>query len=364
MLKLCFAVAVGLMVFTAQATADTIKLKNGDRLTGAIVKSDEKALVLKTDYAGVITVKWEAIQEIESKQPLHVFAKNGQKLVGTLASSDNKIAVNTKDGGKVELDKSEITILRNAQQQAAEDRYINPGWLDLWAGSADFGLALTTGNAAITNITGGVELARTTRADITSVFYRQNTTTDRSVSPVRRLANAKHAGVGYIYHLTPRLAALALANFDFDERLRLDLRVVPAVGLGFKVVKNELKLFRVYGGVAYNREVFDITPRPTTAVPQPAYKTLTRSRMEGLVGEEWRYRMNPRTQFSEKVEWFPSFSKFGHRLNTDSRMTVGLNQHLSWNLAFSTQYLSQPPLPGIKKSDTLLSAGVRFTFGK
>jgi hypothetical protein len=29
MLKLCFAVVVGLMVFTAKATADTIRLKNG-----------------------------------------------------------------------------------------------------------------------------------------------------------------------------------------------------------------------------------------------------------------------------------------------------------------------------------------------
>lgn len=74
--------------------------------------------------------------------------------------------------------------------------------------------------------------------------------------------------------------------------------------------------------------------------------------------------MSARTQFFEKVEYYPSFTKLGFRLNTDAGMTLVLNQHLSWNLALSTRYLAEPPLAGIKKNDTLLSTGVRFTFGK
>lgn len=66
MRKVCLAVVVGLLACTVQATADTLKLKNGDRLTGTIVKADEKALVIKTEYAGPITVNWDAIQEVES----------------------------------------------------------------------------------------------------------------------------------------------------------------------------------------------------------------------------------------------------------------------------------------------------------
>ena len=66
MRKVCLAVVVGLLACTVQATADTLKLKNGDCLTGTIVKADEKALVIKTEYAGPITVNWDAIQEVES----------------------------------------------------------------------------------------------------------------------------------------------------------------------------------------------------------------------------------------------------------------------------------------------------------
>lgn len=34
------------------ALGDQVTLKNGDRLTGSVVKSDGKTIVLKTDYAG------------------------------------------------------------------------------------------------------------------------------------------------------------------------------------------------------------------------------------------------------------------------------------------------------------------------
>jgi len=38
------------------AFADQVILKNGDRLSGTIVKSDDKNLVLKADYAGEVTI--------------------------------------------------------------------------------------------------------------------------------------------------------------------------------------------------------------------------------------------------------------------------------------------------------------------
>ena len=50
------------------ALADQVSLKNGDRLSGTIVKSDGKTLVLKTDYAGALEVKWDAVAGIVPKR--------------------------------------------------------------------------------------------------------------------------------------------------------------------------------------------------------------------------------------------------------------------------------------------------------
>ena len=47
-------------------------MKNADRLTGSITKSDGKVLVIKTDYAGDVTVKFDAIQSITSTGDLNV----------------------------------------------------------------------------------------------------------------------------------------------------------------------------------------------------------------------------------------------------------------------------------------------------
>ena len=66
-----------IFLFTLAASADQVTLKNGDRLTGTIVKSDGKTLLLKTDSAGDITVKWDAVSGIVSSQPLSVQLRNG-----------------------------------------------------------------------------------------------------------------------------------------------------------------------------------------------------------------------------------------------------------------------------------------------
>lgn len=52
--------------------ADTVWLKNGDKLTGSIVLFDGGKLLLKTDYAGSITLDVKKIATLESEQELLV----------------------------------------------------------------------------------------------------------------------------------------------------------------------------------------------------------------------------------------------------------------------------------------------------
>ena len=60
---------------------DTILFQNGDRLTGTITKSDGKQLVIKTDYAGDVTVKFDAIESLSSTGDLNV-TLGGKTAVG------------------------------------------------------------------------------------------------------------------------------------------------------------------------------------------------------------------------------------------------------------------------------------------
>jgi len=86
--KLQVLAVILVFLFPVALFADQIVLNNGDRLTGNIEKSDDKALVIKTEFAAEVTVQWGAVQAINSTQPLHVSLNNGQTVVGTVTTSD------------------------------------------------------------------------------------------------------------------------------------------------------------------------------------------------------------------------------------------------------------------------------------
>lgn len=59
-----------LAAFTLPVLADTVWLKNGDRLTGTIKFYDGSKLLLETEYGGAIALDWKQIATLESDQEL------------------------------------------------------------------------------------------------------------------------------------------------------------------------------------------------------------------------------------------------------------------------------------------------------
>lgn len=59
--------------------ADTVWMKNGDRLTGTISLLNNSKLVLDTDYAGSVTISWSKVSTIETSSPLLVKLKKDKQ---------------------------------------------------------------------------------------------------------------------------------------------------------------------------------------------------------------------------------------------------------------------------------------------
>ena len=102
-------------------------LKNGDRLTGTIEKSDDKTLIIKTEFAGEVTVEWPAVQEITSTQALSVSLSDGKTVVGTVTTSDGNLSVATANAGTVTEPKASVTKLFGEAEQAAYEKSLHPG---------------------------------------------------------------------------------------------------------------------------------------------------------------------------------------------------------------------------------------------
>lgn len=67
-----FLSSVLLAVLAAPVVADTVWLRNGDRLTGEIILLDGGKLALKTRYAGQVLIAWKDIDTLRSDQPMLV----------------------------------------------------------------------------------------------------------------------------------------------------------------------------------------------------------------------------------------------------------------------------------------------------
>jgi len=107
-------VTICLCFVSSFVTADQITLKNGDHLTGTITSADGTNLNLKTDYAGDLVIKWDAVQSFSSDQPLYITPKTGELVMGKVTTMGSKLEVATANGSTVELQKDAIkTVARN-----------------------------------------------------------------------------------------------------------------------------------------------------------------------------------------------------------------------------------------------------------
>jgi putative salt-induced outer membrane protein YdiY len=346
--------ALAICLISTAAKADHIVLKNGDRLTGAIVKSDGKSLTLKSEFAGNVTVPLEAVTQVTADQPLYVTLKDNQTLVGTIVPAADKLEVRTADAGNVSIVKDSIQSVRSLEEQAAYqvelDRMRNPGLADLWSGSVNAGLSLNRGNAETTTWSFGMNGARTTTRDKISVYlttlYAENSTAGESVTT----ANSRRGGGRYDMNLSSRSFAFGMADLEYDEFQQLDLRLVLGGGLGWHAVKTERTVFDVFGGGSWNKEYFSTG--------------LNRSSAEMLVGQELTHKMNTRFLFKERAVLHPNLSETGEfRLTFDASAITNLNTWLGWHVTFTDRYLSNP-VPGTESNDVILTTGLRMTFGR
>jgi hypothetical protein len=137
-----------------EAFADQIVLKNGDRLTGTIVKSDGKTIVFNSDLVGEVSVALDSVTNVTSDKILYFTLADGRTVAGVVTAKDGQAEIRSSTGPVV-VERSAIAIIRSEAEQQAYESTLNPGWLQQWTGGADIGLALTRGNSNTTNLAVG-----------------------------------------------------------------------------------------------------------------------------------------------------------------------------------------------------------------
>ena len=338
--------------------ADQVTLKNGDRLTGTVVKSDGKTLVIHTDAAGDVELKFDAIDTIKSDQELHLAAKGGKTAVGPVTTTDDKIVVAAR-GGNVELQRDQVTSIRNDAEQAK----LNPGLMHGWDGGINLGFSVARGNSETENLALAFNAEHPTEHDKLTLYASSINTTNNLASP-STVASLTQGGIRYDHDLNPKIFAFAAADFMANALQFLDLRQVYSGGLGYHAIKNDRTILDFLGGLNYTHETYSngtlIDPGPP-----PVYESYgkTNKFVALTLGDEWDQKVGKSTTLVQTLGFFPDLQQTGeYRFTFNFGTVTKLNKWLGWQNQFGDIYVTNPPLLA-KKNDLIFTTGLNISFG-
>jgi putative salt-induced outer membrane protein YdiY len=349
------AVLISVCLSFGTVWADQIVLKDGDRITGDIIKKDKDTITIKSkNFGDAVSIKWEAIDTIKTDQPLNVVLPGDKTVKAKIETQNGRIQVDTP-GTPEAVPPSDIIALRNDAEQRTYERFIHPGLLDLWTVTGSVNIAGSKGNAETSTLITPISFARASNTSRTTAYFNSIRSTATINGVGAQTAKAIRGGWAYNRNLTKRVFLNGFNDYEYDKFQSLDLRVVLGGGLGYLVWNGENGKLGLVGGLAWNHEKFS---------PVAPIAPFSRDSAEAYWGDDFNYKLNSRTALVQSFRMFNNLSNSGeYRMNFDTGLATAITKWLNWNLALSDRYLSNP-VPGRKKNDLLYSTGFGFTFAR
>jgi len=361
----------GLILFLAlaiPALTDQLILKNGDRLTGSIAKSDGKTLVIKTDYAGDVTVKLDAIQSLTSTGDLHVTA-GGKSAVGPVTTSGTDVVVAAKTGGPVQSPIASVTLMRSPAEQAAYEKTLHPGLLEGWTGGLNLGFALTAGNSETKNLNiafNGVRKGFRDKLVLyeNSVYAVSDKLNRVPISPSQTTANSNGGGIRYDRDFAPRIFGFGSGDFFGNSLQDLNLRSILGGGLGLHAIKSPATTLDLLLGANYTHESYSVPINPPDPAQSQNLAALT-------IGDTFTHKLGKSTNVTQSFQFYPDLSNTSqYRFTFNFGTVTKLSKWLGWQNAIADVYVSNPPgvpvtvppTPRIERNDLQISTGLNISF--
>jgi len=343
-----------LILFIPTVFADQITMKDGDRITGAIVKKDGDSVTIKSKNFGTVTLKWADVASVKSDQPLNVTLAGGKTVKANIETQGERIQVAAPGAPQV-VDPKDVVTLRDDAEEKTYQKFLHPGLLDLWTVTGSLNLAGTKGNAQTSTLTTPVNFVRASNTTRTTAYFNSISSSAKINGVDSSTAKAVRGGWAYDRNLVKKIFANAFNDYEYDKFQSLDLRVVIGGGLGYHVWSHEASQLSVVAGIDWSRAAF------SASGVSPAF---TRNSAEAFWGDDFNYKLTGHTSFVQTFRMFNNLSDTGeYRVNADVGATTQLTKWLNWNVSLSDRYLSNPA-SGRKKNDFLYSTGLGFNWAR
>ncbi len=330
-MRFVFGVVVFVLGLSAIDAAE-VYLTDGSVVVGTIKSlADGEDLDVDTEHMDVVTIEWDAIDEIRGTQTVDVELFDGRRIQGKIILNEDGLSVIGEDTQIVQL--AEVFAIDEVNDTFWEG-------LDVYT---DLGMNIIRGNNQVTQVSfgGGVDYsARNFEISIdgTTIINEQTDAQD-----TRR---ATLSGV-YAHKLGNNWTGIGLLQFESDDQQGLNGRSLFGGALGKRIYNRRRMRLTLFAGLALNSEDFEGEPRTKTP--------------EGLLGAAYRLRAARGIDFDASLFVFPNLETSGRvRIQFDSTLSIDLFADFDFKLTFYDRYDSDPPI-GNEKNDYGLTVGLSWS---
>jgi len=235
-----------ILLMSSNAMADEVRLKNGGRLPGKIMGMEDGKLLLKTSYAGEISIEWSEVATLRTDTPVNVVLEydtyytsfQGIIELGT----DEKIKLKTDEMQEVVSYHLASVKSINAKGQPSVKVTANiKGGIDIEKGNTDSEEYRLEGELIVRT-----ESDRYTIRGELDLEESNNKKTDDNWEVFAR----------YDYFFTEKWYLTGFGLFENDEFKDLDLRSTFGGGVGYQFLETAVTKFGVQAGPSYVFENF------------------------------------------------------------------------------------------------------------
>lgn len=342
MRNLLYWVSICSIVFAGSAAADEVFLKNGDRLSGTIVRLTDGKLVFQSAAAGEVTIGLADVQTLATTEPAQVHLIDG-------TAFERRIVAGQPDQFGIQTD----GMLAAQTFQLTELAAINPPAKPQpkWTGSLSAGVTATSGNTSTLTANAGANVVRRSEKDrITAGFdYAKGRQEDPGTGLKVTTEDWWRVQGRYDYFISEKFFAFGNGRYEKDGVALLERRVVVGGGGGYQWIESPRTNFSTSLGVASVYEKF-------------TNQAASSSELSLQAGYNLDHQVTDTVKLIHDLTYYPAFDDFGdYYLTTTADLQASLTKSMFASLKAIFNY-DATPATGRGSTDVkyIFSVGVTF----
>lgn len=224
----CLSIVLPTLLGAPPASADEVLLANGDRLSGRIVSKAGNELVIATEYAGEVRLRWDQVTSVRTDEALTVLTRDGDLL--------NKAQLSPSAPDKVE-----VSSATGSAPVARDDiAYINPtpeqsGNGVSYSGRVNLSAAMVRGNSENDRVYGDAGLNARAKGYAWGLGMKVDRRKDRGV----RTAQQWLFDGNYDHFVDDDNFIYARLSLEQDKFKDIQLRTTTGAGYGWQLYNDD-----------------------------------------------------------------------------------------------------------------------------